>query len=285
MNTSSDLHNHIIFTTAKDIADICKPLFNSFNTTYFNFVRRYEDNSEVCLTTNPKWSEFFYLNKLYKYVLADRFAKTKSIVNKLQIISWAQFSNSQVRATQSKLFNIGIGISLIIRRRDHIDFFHYGTDNRNHHMNELYISYADCLIQFIHYFYDAAYKILKQATLPTNRLVLPDRPLFRDDNEFPLVPNFNVPYFLSETQPKRFAVYKSDKEILLSKKEILCINLLTKGKTAYEIGLALHMSKRTVETHLKNARIKLGLVSGTNKADLIYELYNNGFNLHDLLLN
>ena len=74
-----------------------------------------------------------------------------------------------------------------------------------------------------------------------------------------------------------------DSEILLTKKEILCINLLTLGKTGSEIGSVLHMSKRTVETHLKNARQKLGLSPGANKSDLIEELYKNGFDLNNIL--
>ncbi len=57
----------------------------------------------------------------------------------------------------------------------------------------------------------------------------------------------------------------------------MCIKLLVQGKTGTEIGELLFLSKRTVETHLKNSKRKLNLKCGANKADLISELYKNGF--------
>lgn len=280
----TDLKNHIILTASSKIIEICNPLFQSFNTTYFNFVRRYEDGSETCLTTDPKWTEYFYTNKLYKFVLSDKFAQTKSIVNKLKIIPWSQFSNSPVRIAQSKHFGIGIGISLIFTRNGHADFFHFGTNNQNTEMTELYINYADCLVQFAYYFYDKANQIIALASHPKNRLIIKDRPDFRKDNDFPDIKNFNINHFINESQPKKFMVYSNKLgEILLTKKEIMCIHLLTQGKTANEIGCKLYMSKRTVETHLKNAKTKLGLGIGANKSDLISELYKDGFDLSTFL--
>ncbi len=284
MNNKIDFTNHIIFTSSQNIIDICKPLFESFNTTYFNFVRRYDDGSEICLTTNTAWTEYFYVNKLYNQVLADKYAQRKSLVSKLKIIPWAQFANSPVRLAQSKLFNVGIGISLIFNKNGYSDFFHFGTNNENTQMSSLYVNYSSCLVQFAYYFYDKANKIIAEASKPKNRLFITDRVFLKKDDPNPSIDGIDIKKFLETTQPKRFAINNSAKEIHLSKKEIICINLIMRGKTAQEIGDMLFISKRTVETHIMNSKTKLGLGTGTNKSDLVKALIDGGLDLNDLIL-
>jgi hypothetical protein len=267
--------------SSKDIREICKPLFESFDSTYFNFVRRFEDGSEICLTTDALWATYFYEKKLYKFLFADKFAQKKTIINKLKVIPWSQFSSSPVRIAQSELFGIGIGITLIFTRNGFSDFFHFGTSNENQHMIELYVIYADCLIQFAYYFYDAASKIIFEGAKLENRLIISDR-IFQKDNEFPKINDLNIQKFMKDTQPKKFLIPSANEQILLTKKEIQCITYLTQGKAASEIGELLNMSKRTVETHLKNSRLKLGLETGAGKSELISELYKRKFDLNDL---
>jgi DNA-binding CsgD family transcriptional regulator len=276
--------NHHLINSSDEVVAICRPLANFFNTTYLNFVRRYEDTSEACLTTDPDWTMYFYQQKLYKLVLADKFAQTKSLLNRLKIIPWSQFSQSPVRIAQSELFDVGIGLTLIFTKRSYVDFFHFGTKNENTYMSEFYINYADCLVQFAHYFYDVASKLISVASLEENRFYVPDRP-FKKEVLFHKSENLDIETFLQCTQPKRFYIENEIEPILLTKKEIMCINLLTQGKSASEIGDSLFMSKRTVETHLKNSRTKLGLKSGSSKSDLLSELFKKGFDFNHLILN
>jgi len=60
--------------------------------------------------------------------------------------------------------------------------------------------------------------------------------------------------------------------VYLSQREVECIYHLVYGKTAKMIGKILGLSPRTVETHLNNAKIKLGLSS---KTELINEALNS----------
>jgi DNA-binding CsgD family transcriptional regulator len=277
-----DFKQHFISCSAKEVIAICNPLASYFDTTYFNFVRRYDDTSEACLTTDPAWTEYFYHQGLYKFVLSDKFAQTKLLLNRLKIIPWSQFLNSPVRRAQSELFGVGVGLTLIFTKPAHVDFFHFGTKNENAHMSEFYINYADCLVQFAHYFYDVASKLISTSSLKENRLYVPDRP-FKKDGSFHKSENFDIEIFLRSTQPKRFYIEGETCPILLTKKEIMCINFLTRGKSASEIGNLLFMSKRTVETHLKNSRIKLGLKSGSSKSDLLAEIFRRGFDFNHLI--
>ena len=55
-------NNHILFSSAKEIENICNPIKRYFNVTHFNFVRTYDDRTCVYLGMNLDWNEFFYQN-------------------------------------------------------------------------------------------------------------------------------------------------------------------------------------------------------------------------------
>jgi DNA-binding CsgD family transcriptional regulator len=60
----------------------------------------------------------------------------------------------------------------------------------------------------------------------------------------------------------------------LTPKELICINHLLLGKTATEMGIALEVSPRTIETHLSHIKDKLYC---TSKSQLIAQLIKLGF--------
>lgn len=47
------------------------------------------------------------------------------------------------------------------------------------------------------------------------------------------------------------------KDVVMSAREVECLQLASYGKTSAEIGIILGISKHTVDTHLKNATRKL----------------------------
>jgi len=277
-----NLKTHFCLTSQSQVAQICNPLFKNFNTTYFNFVRRYTDGSESCLTTDAKWTEFFYNERLYQKVLSDRYARSQSLIHRIKHIPWTQFSNSPVRLAQSEHFNTGIGSTIIFMRSNYADFFHFGTRNEHIEMEERYANYPEALIRFSHYFYDKGRKLILESTEKNNRLILSDRTVHKYEIS-PIDNSFNLEKFISEIKPKRFMLYTDRaKEIYLSQAELSCLSALTKAKTASEIGKTSHRSSRTVEKHIENIKKKLLMPKGSTKSDLISEVLKSGFELHEL---
>jgi hypothetical protein len=274
---------HPIFTTVKEVVEICKPLTASLNTSYFNFVRRYLDGSEICLTTAPEWTEYFYLNKLYKHVLVDRLVQPTPQKEKIKIIPWTHFTDSPVRLAQSEQCGVGIGISFIVNHVDYIDYFHFGTKNEFEEMKELYPMHAERLINFIYFFYEKANRLLKDPHLVTNRLFLPDRRSLQDSRSLMHSSNFNIKRFLQDVNVKKIKIGTlCGEEVFLTRREAECCYWAMRGKTATKIGEDLFISKRTVESRLNNIRMKLNLPVGTNKADLFSEIFEGGVNFRVL---
>lgn len=63
----------------------------------------------------------------------------------------------------------------------------------------------------------------------------------------------------------------------LSLREQECVNFIAKGLTAKQIGKALNISNRTVETYLENVKRKLCC---HNRAELLWKLATLKFEVH-----
>jgi len=66
--------------------------------------------------------------------------------------------------------------------------------------------------------------------------------------------------------------------LYLTQRECECINYLTIGKTAEEVSMILGISKRTVESHIDNIKIKL---SCNNQFRLGYLVGRMGLNINN----
>lgn len=68
---------------------------------------------------------------------------------------------------------------------------------------------------------------------------------------------------------------------LLTKREIKVLEWVKKGKTSWEISEILSISKRTVDFHINNVRVKFG---ASNRSHAIAIAIENGLNDNYILL-
>ena len=59
---------------------------------------------------------------------------------------------------------------------------------------------------------------------------------------------------------------QSPRRVLLNERQIQVLTLVARGKTSAEIGRKLNLSKRTVDFHINNARVKLHAATRTEAA-------------------
>lgn len=261
-----------------NIQEIATPLNTSLNTTYFNFVRRHQNGGEFSLSTDAAWTEYFYQKKLYTSVMADKKIQQHPLASKIRIIPWSRFIGSTVQKEQRQHFGIGVGITIIFIHDTHGDFFHFATKNQYQDMEEFYLSNQDILLRFTHYFYDRAKKILSDVSQPENQLYLPERIKYNTKNATLNYSLVDIQNFLSATRPKHYYVYHEQLgDIFITKREYECLYYLTRGKTASEIANMLYRSTRTIETQIKNLKLKLNLPTGATKSDLIATICQTGF--------
>jgi len=269
--------DHIIFTSGKDIAEICKPL-NKLGITSFNYVRTYDDGSQINLANIPSWLEYFYDNEFYRVGAFERHPSKYQSGYAL----WPQLSGQQVFVDARAYFNIDNGITIIEKQADSCDFYYFGTTTNNQSIINFYLNNIDLLKRFILYFRDRANPIIKQAN--ENRIILPNHfeqhasPL---DNETYILEEFKKD-FLKETTIKKLQLSGELEGEFLTNKQLGYIINLMEGKTAKEIARILGVSFRTVEGHITKLKVKFNC---RTKNDLILKLLQNGLGVYSSKCN
>jgi DNA-binding CsgD family transcriptional regulator len=79
------------------------------------------------------------------------------------------------------------------------------------------------------------------------------------------------------TIPDYYNLNANDNPAELSQRELECLFLQLRGKTAKQIGEILKLSKRTVESYTENIKSKLGCM---NKAELLVTAIEQGYQKH-----
>lgn len=252
---------HFILNSTAEVAEICAPLFNYLNITYFEYLRVDKEGYRACLSTNGlkikymletedadsvnydfsfllKNSEYFFWQDMSHHMPV----KTKiSIANKIADIR--------------NIFNIDYGITIFETYNNYIEFFQFGSSPDNSSIIEFYLNNLDILKLFILYFKDKANDLLKLCA--ANRIMMPK---FLDTNKA----NIATPAakeirnkFLKAIQHNRYFIDKNQTDVYLTRRELECLHMIANGYTAKETGKLLNISPRTVEDYVANIKLKL----------------------------
>jgi len=216
------------------------------------------------LSNQLEWSTFF----LERYLSGEY--EPQSVKDHIFITGdislWTLNQDNVIWQEGIQYFNYGNGISIFLTKKNYTELFCFYAKKHSQFMNEFYISHLDVLKKFIDYFLEQAVDITKQGD--GNRLYTPQKYLNMVTQEDQIsLDQPDTDKFLLEIDPtyKKLSLH-SDKNNL-SARELQCIKLCAKGKSAQKIADQLFLSKRTVETHLNNAKAKLNC---SNIAELIY---------------
>lgn len=268
----SVLSNYPFLCLTSEIQEICKPL-NQLDISCLVFVRRYTSGKEVCLSTEPGWTQYFYDNQLYRSLILDKTVPAPLATFKPHIYPWTQFEDSRVRLDQSKYFGVGLGLTIEYPREDHVDLFHFGAKNENTEMKGLILSYQEYLTHFVYYFYEKTHKLLEGEKATNYLIKLADRePYSGLLNLKGHGSHTKICDFIKHTNTHSFLLPSHRKgNILVTKREAECLYYLARGYTSAQIATEWSRSIKTVEKTIENTKFKLGIEKGETKKDLISE--------------
>ncbi len=252
------LKNHVLYADYRSVVEICKPL-EEINTHGFIFIRHFRDGRFIDLSNQIEWSDHF-LNK-YMQQKYPSSAITDHMFIAEGISLWSLNKENIIWQEGENFFDFGNGISIAINKEKYTDIFCFYTHKDQLQMNEFYISNLGLLRKFSDYFLEKAAPLIKRELrdpLITPGIYSKNKPVINKDEKEKLLNKF-----LSVIDPAYQHIKKAGR---ITPRELNCINLCAKGKSAKQIGKELFLSSRTVETHLKNARLKLEC---SNLAELI----------------
>lgn len=256
--------NHIFLTSAAEVNEICKPLFDFYNITHFGYIRVYKDGSQACLNTHPT---------LLKHVLDADFADSTNYNPELtqpasSVILWKDggtFLPKKSRLLIEKkifdskeYFNVNDGIAIVEGHKDYYDAFNFATNKENSSIVDFYFNNFDILKLFILYFKDKAQKLMNKAH--ANKIVLPwlhNNDVKKNFHQDEIKKRNQKEEFLKRITPKRFFLGGRYSHIFLTLKQLQCLILLATNHTAKQAAKRLNVSPRTIEYHINIMKAKL----------------------------
>jgi len=262
---------HIFFELSKDVQKICSPLAK-LNITYFSYIRNFNDGKQIYLANNQDWVKYYYEHELFRSSLFEGHPDCYQS----GYVLWPKNNPRPVFSDARDIFDSGDGITFVEKQRTYCDFYFFSGAVGNQSLTNTLINNLDLLQRFILYFQDSTRKTIDLAD--KHKLSIPEHfkhmPL--DDCDL-----MHLDYVLNRTQILRGDFIRSTviKKInikclpygivTLSPKEISCALALLQGKNAQETAEKLSVSKRTVETHLENLKLKLNCYKKSQLVEIL----------------
>lgn len=261
-----NIEKHVMVSHGKQFSEICNPIFRVTPINYVGLARLYPDGSRSYLISNPEWGKILLKNKYHLAGTEDALIHGPEFSHQL----WSLSSMFTLNQQTQNLFqdcvanNYGNGITLIERGIDFVEFIHICANTGYERSDPYLVHHIDELWNYVLYIREtlAQNKELKSAYDKKYQynLILPDRNVH-------LHANNNL-----KMRTKKYYLGGYFDDVYFTSKEMDCLILLYQGKTIKEIAKSLNISPRTVESYIKDIKLK---VKSTNKTSIILELPRN----------
>ncbi len=248
MPNATNFEKHLILEVSTEIRRICQPLFDKLNLAYFNYSRIYPDGSFLGLMSSQEYAQMLIKNLYRAKILSP---KPRANIKPETVISlWSQRAEPWVIKTMSEL-GIYHPIMLSEVRSDFTENFVFASKHNRAITIENYFNNLLVLQRFQDYFRSIADKLIAKAEQPANRIFLAEK-------HHP----FDLEDFIEPFNPDAkdtIELHIGTQNIHLTAKQKECLDYLAKGLSAKEIALRMHISPRTVESHLEHIKMKLNV--------------------------
>lgn len=241
-----DLKKHVLYQNAAAVKEFCGCL-SLLSIDGFIFMRRFSGGTFVDLSNQLEWSDNFLTRYLDGQIDLQHAQDHMCLEAGLSL--WSQNPSNSIYQEGRARWGFHSGISIAKEGPNWTDLFCFYSRKEHLEMDTAYLKNFQLLEKFNLLFLDKFHAIIKQGE--KNPLVTPAVYLQRENS------SSNKDSFIK-------SLIKFPEP--LSKRELECIYYIAKGNTASQVGKILHLSRRTVETHIQKAKDKLSV---TKTSELI----------------
>ena len=239
--------DHVDTPLLAEMTDILATVGISFFMYYVN----YTDGSEIKCTNRPDWTRYFVENQLYRHSMMtlppDNYQLGFYWLNEIE--------NPEINRIRAKQFGIEDVLVWMNPVEAGCEMVFFGTDGRQP-MLTFYLNHLSELRQFIIYFKNQLSPQL--ASLQLERLLLPNRFEERQQSWQPGLSADDLQLFRQRIRIEKFYLAAEYQGREITSRELEVLRELAGGASYKAIAALLHISPRTVETHLANLKDKLG---------------------------
>ena len=247
---------NITLDDAREIELFCENYFANTPINYFCYTRIYPDMNVFEISSNAHWQRFFWENNLgcmQKHRL------------KQGMLYWPSVSKlAEVANLAKSKFNIDHRYDINRKIHGYIEIFGFGTPAGCNDVMQTYFNHFNGLVEFGDLFLHHFSRLIKKhqhqryslKNCSSSAAMQPQRDITTLDNEQRLY---------------------LEKDLYLTRREIQCWYLTSKGLTAKKTSAKLGISSKSVESYLATIKLKL---RSSNRQDLIAKA--KAINLHKL---
>jgi DNA-binding CsgD family transcriptional regulator len=251
-----------------ELRSICQPLFSSTPITSFHYARFKTDGKYLFLSTEQKAVEIYYehnsKNTNREFIEGFKYLPSGS----LQKFLWLTADKS-LGIDQLLNINIAHGLNVSIKYPEYVETFIFATSRNTSQIIDLYLNHFLLLEAFIDYFKSQFEHLMN----------------VKDFSNWAFSPFYKEQIKISYTQEKSIirprTIIKQfrdqgkmqERHLLsdLSQRECDCMSFFLRGQTVKETAQILNLSPRTVESHLKHIKNKLGIKEKREIFQLAYK--------------
>ena len=249
INTLSTLQYLKSFT--ETVENLSNPL-QQHGIKFFSYARVYRDNRAIFLCNSNDWYDIKFNRNLFDY---NGFITINSLYRNGFTKSLFKGQPPEDIKVLYSLYHLDFWNSLDLYRynEDYVTIFNFSGSRSNEEMINFYMNNIQSLEIFAHYFEGQISKLIEteQDKMFINIGPCLNKVVLQENEEVDLIP--------AEMKRVSQAFQVNNQEFSFSQRQIQCLALILKGCTAKEIGKALSLSYRTVETYLILIKRKFGL--------------------------
>lgn len=253
MDIPENIKQHVTEETAKEVTEICQPLFDALNLNFFCYTRLYKDKSVIAISTACE--------PVYYAFEAKAPVTTTFIPSGFNL--WSEYRSDEFLQHEADHFGFYNGTTITKDAENYRECLILAAPKNNVNAIGICFNSQDFLRNFLLYFKDKADFLIDKAC--QNKVVLPDYMIGKP------LPQRNYEDFLSLIKTNNIRFDFHDQEVVISRREYECLQQLSKGKSMKETAAILEISSRTVEQYVARAKEKTKLYSRSQLVDLIHE--------------
>lgn len=252
-----------MLNSSADIDVLCAEL-RKLGITFFSHTRIFDDGSRIDLNNHAPMIEEFYYGKDKMYESYTPEIKPKCTIDEILLLDDLK-DNASVQFLRDG-YNIDHMLAKIEKHATYCDVWNFGTTKDNEDISRIYLNHLDVLTLFTLYYQDKCQDLIKACEKdPIIIKELPDGSINLEHNDENSQILKDIKAALQAKTNRYFLNGLSNTEHL-TKTEMECCHWIYQGKTSEEIAMITNRSKRTIEKHIENIKVKLGLY---NKGQLV----------------
>lgn len=214
--------------TMREMQALTRKLFEAYSVNYFDYARRYHDDSCFILATDMEYVDCFTRTREYIEAPPTIQPEGKHL--------WLEYIDTSFLSLASNEFNHANGMTVVKKHADCDEIYNFATSANNRRIYDLYLNRSHLLEQFVNDFFQAGQKLIQ---------------LHESDHK-----EMHEPCLPTEQITASNLIYLNGQSFRLTQAESICLAYLLTGHSAKMTAIKLGNSYRTVQKHIENVRTK-----------------------------